>query len=392
MYTVGLLILLIGAKEYRAEPKGKVIPTVALVIPTYNEASVILRKLENVRQLDYPRDRLQIVVVDSASTDDTTRLVKKFVAEDAGDLVCTLIEQPVRMGKSEAINEALGHASSEILVLTDADVTLPPGSLYELVAGFQDPRVGAVSGVEVPVGADDVLSGVEGDYRRIYTAIRMAEASADTPFMCESEFSAYRRELLQPLRSGTMCDDIELTVGVRSKGYRGEYDLSASFFEAEAGTVKSKLRHKFRRGMANQHALLRNRNVLFNKSYGRYGTLVYPFEFFTHLVSPILLVIALCFLVAMALTNPLGLSVPLLVAVLSALPSLVIVERLMHKYSSKDLRKVRGTGSWVFAAAAFLLFQVALLASLIRLIVRGPVVKWGQISETRTTVAVTASK
>ncbi len=392
MYTAGLLILLIGAKEYRAEPKGKVIPTVALVIPTYNEAAVILRKLENVRQLDYPLDRLQIVIVDSASTDDTTRLVKKFIAEDAGDLVCTLVEQPVRMGKSEAINEALGHASSEILVLTDADVTFPPGSLYELVAGFQDPRVGAVSGVEVPVGGNDVLSGVEGDYRRIYTSIRMAESSVDTPFMCESEFSAYRRQLLQPLRPGTMCDDIELTVGVRSRGYRAEYDLDASFFEAEAGTFKSKFRHKFRRGMANQHALLRNRNVLFNKAYGRYGTLVYPFEFFTHIVSPVLLVIAICFLALLSVTNPTALPIPVLAALLSALPSLAIVERLMHKYSSKDLEKAHGTGSWLLAAAAFFLFQFALLASLIRLIVRGPVVKWGQISETRMTVAVTAPK
>jgi hypothetical protein len=144
--------------------------------------------------------------------------------------------------------------------------------------------------------------------------------------------------------------------------------------------------------MANQHALLRNHNVLFNKSYGRYGTLVYPFEFFTHLVSPILLVLAISFLAALALTNPFGLIVPVLVAVLSALPSLAIVQRLMHKYTSKELATVRGTGSWVLAAAAFLLFQVALLASLITLIVRGPVVTWGQISETRTTVAVTASK
>ena len=392
VYTVGLLILLIGAKEYRAEPKGKVIPTVALIIPTYNEAGVIQRKLENVRQLDYPRDRLQVVVVDSASTDDTIRLVKKFVAEDAGDLVCTLVQQPVRMGKSDAINEALGHASSEILVLTDADVTLPPGSLNELVAGFQNPRVGAVSGVEVPVGADDVLSSVEGDYRRIYTAIRMAEASADTPFMCESEFSAYRRELLQPLRSGTMCDDIELTVGVRSKGYKGEYDLGASFFEAEAGTFKSKLRHKFRRGMANQHALLRNHNVLFNRAYGRYGTLVYPFEFFTHIVSPLLLVIAVSFLTALAATNPAALPIAVLVSGLSALPSLVIMQRLMDKYRSKDLEGVRGTGSWLLAAAAFLLFQFALLASLIKLIVKGPVVKWAQISETRTSTASITTK
>ena len=220
VYTLGLSTLLLGAKEYRAEPRGKLNPTVALVIPTYNEAAVIPRKLENIRQLDYPRDKLQIVIVDSASTDDTISLVKRFVADNAGNLACTLLEQPVRMGKSEAINEALRHVDAEILILTDADVTFPSGSLYEIVAGFQDPRIGAVSGVEVPVGGDDMMGGVEGDYRRIYTAIRMAEASVDTPFMCESEFSAYRRELLQPLRPGTMCDDIELTVGVRSKGYR----------------------------------------------------------------------------------------------------------------------------------------------------------------------------
>ncbi len=289
------------------------------------------------------------------------------------------------MGKSEAINEALRHVDAEILVLTDADVTFPPISLYKIVAGFQDPRIGAVSGVEVPVGGEDMMGGVEGDYRRIYTAIRMAEASVDTPFMCESEFSAYRRGLVQPLRSGTMCDDIELTVGVRSRGYRAEYDLGASFFEAEAGTLKSKFRHKFRRGMANQHALLRNHNVLFNRAFG--GTIVYPFEFFTHVVSPVLLVIAMSFLATLAVTNPPALLVPVLVAGLSALPSLVIVHRLMHKYTSQDLARVRGTGSWLLAAAAFFLFQIALLASLIKLVVKGPVVKWGQISETRTTVA-----
>ena len=383
---------MLGAKEYIAEPKGKLIPTVAVVIPTYNEAAVIPRKLENIRQLDYPREKLQIVIVDSASTDDTISLVKRFVVDNAGNLACTLLEQPVRMGKSEAINEALRHVDAEILILTDADVTFPPSSLHEIVAGFQDPRVGAVSGVEVPVGGEDLMGGVEGDYRRIYTAIRMAEASVDTPFMCESEFSAYRRELLQPLRPDTMCDDIELTVGVRSKGYRAEYDLGASFFEAEAGTFKSKTRHKFRRGMANQHALLRNHNVLFNKAYGRYGTLVYPFEFFTHIVSPVLIFIAISFLAALAATNPAAVPVPVFVAGVSTLPSLVIVQRLMHKYSSRDLERVRGTGSWLLAAAAFFLFQFALLASLTRLIVKGPVVKWGQISETRTVAASSTSK
>src|SRR5437660_3143853 len=115
--------------------------------------------------------------------------------------------------------------------------------------------------------------------------------------------------------------------------------------------------------MANQHALLRHHNVLFNKAYGKYGTLVYPFEFFTHIISPLLLVIAVSFLTALAVTNPAALSIAGLVAGLSALPSVVIMQRLMDKYSTKYFEGGRGTGSCRLAAGAFLLFHLALLAS-----------------------------
>src|SRR5207245_10594860 len=169
--ALGLSTLLRGAKEYIAEPKGKLIPTVAVVIPTYNEAAVIPRKLENIRQLDYPREKLQIVIVDSASTDDTISLVKRFIVDNAGNLACTLLEQPVRMGKSEAINEALRHVDAEILILTEADVTFPPSSLHEIVAGFQDPRIGAVSGVGVSGCGDEMMGGVAGDVGRIYARL-----------------------------------------------------------------------------------------------------------------------------------------------------------------------------------------------------------------------------
>src|SRR5207249_1145781 len=157
-YTLSLVLL------YRSSPRppsprmSPHVPTVSLVIPTYNEASVIRQKLENVLQLDYPSEKLEVVVIDSASNDETGSIVRK------------------------------------------------------LVENFGPREVGAVSGVEVPVGGRSFLAGIEADYRRIYTAIRMAEAETDSPFMCESELSAYRRELLEPLRPGVVCDDVELTV------------------------------------------------------------------------------------------------------------------------------------------------------------------------------------
>src|SRR3989454_12437129 len=192
-YTLGLFLLYKGSRTPPTRRMSQLVPTVSLVIPTHNEASVIRQKLENVLQLDYPREKLEVVVVDSASNDETGSIVRKFADEHRRDVNLVLIEQSVRRGKSEAINEALRSVRSEIIVLTDADVTFPPRSVWKLVENFGPREVGAVSGVEVPVGVRSFLTGIEADYRRIYTAIRMAEAETDSPFMCESELSAYKR-------------------------------------------------------------------------------------------------------------------------------------------------------------------------------------------------------
>jgi len=345
VYTVCLGLLYQGSVRPHLRRMSQIVPTVSLVIPTYNEAAVIQQKLENVLQLDYPRDKLEVVVVDSASSDETGDIVNKFATAHRREINLVLIEQPVRRGKSEAINEALRGSRSEIIVLTDADVTFPPRSLWRLIENFEGSDVGAVSGVEVPVGPKSLLTGIEADYRRIYTAIRMAEAETDTPFMCESELSAYRRELLEPLRPGSVCDDVELTVMVRSKGFKAVYAHDVSFFETEAGKLRPKLQHKLRRGMNNQHALLQNSKVLFNRKFGKYGTLVFPFEFFVHIVSPVLLTISLFFLLVLGILSPVSALFALLVTAILSLPTIVIMHSLVNRYHESDVALGRGRGS-----------------------------------------------
>jgi len=319
-YTLGLFLLNKGSPRPSSRRMSQFVPTVSLVIPTYNEASIIRQKLENVLQIDYPREKFEVVVVDSASNDETGNIVKKFAGEHRREVNIVLIEQPVRRGKSEAINEALRSVRSEIIVLTDADVTFPPGSVRKLVENFEGSEIGAVSGVEVPVGGKSFLTGIEADYRRIYTAIRMAEAETDSPFMCESELSAYRRELLEPLRPGVVCDDVELTVMVRSKGFKALYAPDVSFLETEAGKLRPKLQHKLRRGMNNQHALLQNSNVLFSRNLGKYGTIVFPFEFFVHIVSPLLLTVSLVFFLSLLVFSPISALIALLATASLSIP------------------------------------------------------------------------
>ena len=392
VFTIALAFLHRGSNRPRTSTSSGYTPSVSIVIPTYNEASIILHKLENVVLLDYPRDQVEVIVVDSASTDGTQSLVQRFAEEHSREIRTVLIEQPARMGKSAAINEALRYVRSEIIVLTDADVTFRPGSIRTLVENFDRKGVGAVSGVEVPVGGKSFLSGIEGDYRRIYTSIRLAEAETDAPFMCESELSAYRKDILSPLPQGTVCDDVELTVMVRSRGHMALYASDVSFFENEAGSFGPKLSHKLRRGMNNQHALLQNSRVFFNQSFGRYGTIVFPFEFFVHIISPILLVLAGISLIGLAVAAPFSSLVAILVTVMASIPSFLILNSILTKYGQTEVAKLQGTRSWVLGAAVFLGFQFVLLVGLVKLGLRGPQTNWQQIPGTRVPITIEASR
>ena len=391
IYTLGLAILFGSTATPSPRGQRRTNPTVSLVIPTYNEASIIQRKLDNVLQIDYPSENLEVIVVDSASTDETRSIVNRFAQEHASQVNLVLIEQPIRRGKSEAINEAMRTVRSEILILTDADVTFPSDSVSRLVENIDRPEIGAVSGVEIPVGAMSFLANLEIGYRRIYTAVRLAEASVDTPFMCESELSAYKTELLEPLRPGTVCDDVELTVTVRRKGFKAAYASNVPFFETEADKLGPKLRHKFRRGMNNQHALLQNSSVLFRRNLGKYGTVVFPFEFFVHVVSPVLLTIALVSFLGLAVIAPVSAAIALMTTVVLSIPLLVVTYFLVNRYEGIEVKSPQGSGPWVLGAIAFLAFQLLLMASLFKLAFGGPQVNWEQISGTRVPVTVEAT-
>jgi len=221
----------------------------------------------------------------------------------------------------------------------------------------------------------------------IYTAIRLAEAETDTPFMCESELSAYRRDILDPIPLGSMCDDIELTVGIRKKGYKAVYDLRTTFFENEADSFRGKFRHKMRRGMANQHSLLRNARVLFNRAYGRYGTIIFPFEFFVHVISPILLTGSFLLLLSLALVSPSELVFAILATVLASLPAIGIGFFLVQKYRRADIGSSGDKSSWLLGALSFMAFQGALMISLLKLAVKGPQLNWDQVPDTRVPIA-----
>jgi len=196
-------------------------PRVSVIIPTYNEAKLIQKKLSNVLEQEYPRDKLEVIVVDSASTDETVEKVKEWRNKHL-DLDLKLIQELERRGKANALNTALKHVSGEIVIITDVDsLWLTSNTLNELAKWFADPVVGAVSCLKNP-SKSGVVSIEEG-YRHYYNILRLAESKAWSTPIFHGELAAFRKELLDTLGGFSTdigADDSYTATKIALMGYR----------------------------------------------------------------------------------------------------------------------------------------------------------------------------
>src|SRR5690606_34644718 len=111
------------------------IPTVTVMVVAHNEEKVILEKLNNVTNLDYPKDKLEILIASDNSTDRTNGIVQNFISENQ-DVNVRLYQSKERKGKTNAQNEAFRTITSEYIVMTDANSMLAPNAVKELMASF----------------------------------------------------------------------------------------------------------------------------------------------------------------------------------------------------------------------------------------------------------------
>ncbi|HVG06714.1 MAG TPA: glycosyltransferase family 2 protein [Thermoanaerobaculia bacterium] len=256
-------------------------PTVTVLIPVYNEEGMIEGKIANTLALDYPPDRLETLVVSDGSTDGTEAIVRRFASE-AGDSVRLLSIS--RSGKAFALNEGARAARGEILVLTDANTLLEPGSLRPLVDPFADPGVGGVCGNKKqrpPAGADTTAEG-ENLYWRWDKWQKALESRAGSIFAADGTLYAVRKDLYVPIADPAQADDIAISARIVLQGRRLLYEPRAVAWEEAPAEGREEFRRKVRVTNHSVRALWNLGRGLWTSGF--YSVELLSHKFFRHLV------------------------------------------------------------------------------------------------------------
>lgn len=212
-----LLLGLLSAGRRKEVASAPVFPSVSLILTVYNEARVIKDKLQNISELRYPEDLLQVIVVSDASTDGTDEIVRAFHHPGLA-----FIRRDIRRGKEACQTEAVEAAKGDVLIFTDASVFMPADAVLNLVSNFADPSVGCVSSTD-STGSDATTSAGESLYVKYEMLLRDLESRVGSLVGLSGSCFASRRQLCHGFSEGVPSDFVVMLNAVR-EGLRGVSD------------------------------------------------------------------------------------------------------------------------------------------------------------------------
>jgi cellulose synthase/poly-beta-1,6-N-acetylglucosamine synthase-like glycosyltransferase len=259
-------------------------PSVSFLLSAYNEEAVIAQKMENCAQIEYPRDRLEILVGCDGCSDNTAAIARAANAPNA-----RVIEFSQRGGKPAVLNQLAAACTGQILVFTDANTMLQPDALMALTRQFSSPDVGCVCGELRLRSASGAAA--EGIYWRYEVFLKFLESRLNMLLGANGALFAIRRELFEPVPQFGVIDDFLIAMKVHERGYRIVYNPEAIGEEEFAPSVRHEFRRRVRIGAGNFYAL-RYTAKLLRPSAGMVALSYWSHKVFRWL-SPVAMAVAL---------------------------------------------------------------------------------------------------
>jgi cellulose synthase/poly-beta-1,6-N-acetylglucosamine synthase-like glycosyltransferase len=254
-------------------------PMVSIVISAYNEARGIAEKLDNILSMEYPRDRLEVVISSDGSTDGTDAIVERY--KEHGVKLLSL----ARVGKAAALNAAVASSKGEILVFSDANSMYKSDAILELVRPFVDPKIGGVAGNQVYRNEDAGGSSRDGEraYWNFDRMLKSFQGKSGNTLAATGAIYAIRKSLFRPIPDG-VSDDFVTSTGVIVQGYRLVFAPDAIAYEPVAATSKMEFGRKVRVIIRSWRAFIYMRELLNPFRYRFYAIQLFSHKILRYLV------------------------------------------------------------------------------------------------------------
>ncbi len=230
------------------------LPSVTVIVPAYNEEAMIAGKVANLMELDYPRDRLRVLIVLDGCRDQTGEIARAALDAAGNPAFIELHDYPVNQGKLHILNTEIERAHTDLVVLSDVSANVKPDALRLGVAHFSDDDVGVVCAT---YALERPGSEGEAKYWSYQTELKAYEAAVAAPMGAHGAFYMFRRICWsEPLPPNTINDDFVLPMRIVAQGYRAVYDQSIVASEREQTNARQEFSRRIRIGAGNMQQLI----------------------------------------------------------------------------------------------------------------------------------------
>ena len=245
-YGIVLYLMVLAKRLFtKAKPQADIpdecLPAVTLMVCAYNEEDIIKEKMDNTRQLDYPKDRLRLMWVTDGSTDSTNELLAEY--EDV-----KVVYSPERRGKTAALKHGIKEVDTEIVIMTDANTMINAGAIREIARLMQDPKVGCVSGEKKVMAkneGDEAAQG-EGLYWKYESTLKRLDSELYSAMGAAGELCVIRRQLMTDIPDDSLLDDFVISMEIVKKGYKIAYTSQAYAMEYGSANMHEESKRKRR--------------------------------------------------------------------------------------------------------------------------------------------------
>jgi biofilm PGA synthesis N-glycosyltransferase PgaC len=279
--AVTWMFVLLSNRDRFAEKKRvcpKILPGVSVLIPAYNEGDSLRKTVNSLLEMDYPKNKLELIVIDDTSTDDTGGIARRL--EKEGKI--RLLTNRKNSGKAYSLNRALKISRHEIIACIDADSTVEPDILKKLVSAMDDDKIASVTPALKVLKPRNILEKIQHAEYLLNIFLRKSLSFIDSIHVTPGVFSIYRKSVLEEVGGfdeKNLTEDMEIALSIQNAGYRIENRLDAISYTICPSSLKDLFKQRLRWYRGALQNTVKYRHMIFRRKYGNLGIFLLPFNF-----------------------------------------------------------------------------------------------------------------